>query len=83
MSNCSLRGIECACRPTECRAAPSKQITADQNAEWRAYNRALFSAVSFTVLCALTGCLLMLAAVQMERQERENMLIAQESTRHG
>ncbi len=79
MIHCHLRGVECQCAATECRAAPAKQITAEQNAEWRAYNRALFSAISFTTLCALTGCLLMLAAVQMERQERISNLINQES----
>ncbi|KEA07162.1 hypothetical protein [Rhizobium rhizogenes] len=84
MTRCDFRTFsECDCPAGTCQqqtyTTRTAQITADQNAEWRAYNRALFSTVYFTTLCVVTGCLLMFAAVKMERQERISNLINQES----
>ncbi|NTG07197.1 hypothetical protein [Rhizobium rhizogenes] len=85
---CDLRTHgECGCPSGHCQqqtyTARAAQLTADQNAEWRAYNRATFSALTFTVLCAVTAGLLAFAAIKGEQQERTNVLIAQESGRHG
>ena len=86
MTRCDLRTYrECPCAAGDCQqqtdTARAKQLTDKQNAEWRAYHRAMFSSVSFTVLCAITAGLLAFGAVQAERQERVSNLINQESHR--
>ncbi|NTG00062.1 hypothetical protein G6L30_08000 [Agrobacterium rhizogenes] len=85
---CDFRTFgECDCPAGHCQqqtyTSRAAQLTAAQNEEWRAYNRATFSALTFTVLCAVTAGLLAFAAIKGEQQERTNVLIAQESGRHG
>ncbi|HEY0124999.1 MAG TPA: hypothetical protein VGC14_25195 [Rhizobium sp.] len=74
---------ECGCPAGRCQqqtyTARAKQLTAAHDAEWRAYNRATFSALTFTVLCAVTAGVLAFGAVQMEQQERISNLINQEN----
>lgn len=81
---CDFRAYgECDCPAGKCQqqtyTARAKQLTDEQNAEWRAYNRAMFSALTFTVLCAVTAGLIAFGAVQAEQQERTSNLINQEA----
>lgn len=81
---CDLRTYrECPCAAGDCQqqtyTARAKQLTDKQNAEWRAYNRAMFSAFTFTVLCAVTAGLIAFGAIKGEKQERTSNLINQEA----
>ncbi|WP_271024913.1 hypothetical protein [Rhizobium sp. RCAM05973] len=85
--SCDFRAYgECGCPSGQCQqqtyTTRAKQLTDNQNEEWRAYHRAMFSSVSFTVLCAITAGLLAFGAFQAERQERVSNLINQED-HHG